>query len=141
MTAPRDQQEAYHALCGCTLALGDAAFIHQYVVDAFTAQHADERTKPIALTFALVGLYLLVEHAWSGRQVQQAHVRLARRRQAWPALALPRERGAVTVADVLVEPEGPARARAIRDWCASVWGAYAANRQAVADLLRRNEVL
>jgi hypothetical protein len=34
----------------------DPSFIHQYVVDAFAAQQADEQTKPMKLTFALVGL-------------------------------------------------------------------------------------
>jgi hypothetical protein len=54
------EEDAYHALCSYTLARRDAEFIHQHVVDAYMAQRADERTKPIALTFALVGLYLTV---------------------------------------------------------------------------------
>ena len=47
----------------------DPAFIHQHVMDAWAVQTADELTKPIQLTFALVGLYLHVEMAFSGRQV------------------------------------------------------------------------
>jgi hypothetical protein len=46
-------------------------WFHRHVVDAFTAQHADEQTKPIAVTFALVGLYL---HQFS----QLVHVSAAR---------------------------------------------------------------
>jgi len=67
------QHEAYDALCAYTLTRGDAAFIHQHVVDAFAAQSADEATKPITLTFALVGLYLHVERQFTGREVQRAH--------------------------------------------------------------------
>ena len=51
-------EDAYHELCYYTLAHRDPSFIHQHVVDAFAAQHADEKTKPIKLTFALVGALL-----------------------------------------------------------------------------------
>jgi hypothetical protein len=54
-------EEAYHGLCCYTLAHGDPSFIHQHVVDAFAAQTADDRTKPIKLALALIGLYLHVE--------------------------------------------------------------------------------
>src|SRR5262249_16749859 len=64
------EQEAYYELAYYPLALRDPSFIHQHLVDAFTAQYASEQTKPIALTFSLVGLYLLVERQFTGRQVQ-----------------------------------------------------------------------
>ena len=134
------EQDAFNALCAYTLALGDAAFIHQHVVDAFAAQHADEHSKPIKVTFALVGLYLHVERQWSGKQVQRAHMRLARPRYSWPAFSLPRERGSMTVVDVMEAPEGPERARAIDGWCASVWAAFAGSRTTVAELLRRHGI-
>ena len=134
------EQDAFNALCAYTLALGDAAFIHQHVVDAFAAQHADEHSKPIKVTFALVGLYLHVERQWSGKQVQRAHMRLARPRYSWPAFSLPRERGSMTVVDVVEAPEGPERARAIDAWCASVWAAFAGSRTTVAELLRRHGI-
>ncbi len=134
MNAERD---AYNELCAYTLAHArdDASFIHQHVVDAYAAQSADEQTKPIALTFALVGLYLHVERLFSGRQVQQAHMRLARHKHAWPTFTLPRDRGTMTAADVLGAPPGPERDRAIHSWCASVWAAYRESHQKVADLL------
>ncbi|HWS70960.1 MAG TPA: DUF5946 family protein [Thermoanaerobaculia bacterium] len=132
---------AYDALCCYTLAHGDAAFIHQHVVDAQIAQQADERTKPIGITFALVGLYLHVEHGVSGRDVQRAHMLLARQKQPWPTFALPPTRGAITPADVMQAPEGPERDRAIDDWCAAVWREYAATaRTTIAELLRRHEL-
>ena len=55
------EHQAYDRLCAYTLNRGDAAFIHQHVVDAFAAQHAGGHTKAITITFALVGLYLHVE--------------------------------------------------------------------------------
>src|SRR5438132_10744976 len=104
---PRDDVEAYNELCCYTLSLGDPAFIHQHVVDAFAAQHADEQTKPIKLTFALVGLHLHVEKQFSGKEIQRVHMGLARRKRAWPSFVLPNERGNMTVADVLAVPPGP----------------------------------
>jgi len=130
-------EDAYDALCSYTLGRGDAAFIHQHVVDAFTAQHADEHSKPISVAFALVGLYLLVEKQFSGRQVQRAHMLLARHRRSWPAFLLPPDRGSVTAVEVMTLREGPERDSAIHGWCASVWAAYVDDRETVAGLLRQ----
>ena len=58
------EQDAYDRLQCYTLAHGDPAFLHQHIVDAWAAQHADDRTKPIGLTFALVGLYLHLEKGY-----------------------------------------------------------------------------
>ncbi len=141
MTAARDtpmdsEQDAFAELCSYTLTHGDASFIHQHVVDAFAAQKADAQTKPIKLTFALVGLYLHIEKQFSGKQVQRAHMRLAQDKRPWPAFALPKNRGVMTVADVLVVPPGPGRDQAIEDWCNSVWEAFRESRPMVAHLLR-----
>lgn len=65
--AGRLEVEAFHELQCYTLAHGGAEFIHQHVVDAWIAQNADGQTKPIALAFALAGLYLHVERAWAAR--------------------------------------------------------------------------
>lgn len=128
------EQDAYDELRSYTLGLEDPAFIHQHVVDAFAAQHADASTKPITLTFALIGLYLHVEQGRSGRQVQRAHMKLARRKRQWPAWALPRERGTLTAVEVMTASPGPERAQAIDAWCASVWNAYRDNWELVAKL-------
>jgi len=111
------------------------------VVDAHAAQRADASTKAMALAFALVGLYLHVERGWTGRQVQRAHVSLARGRREWPSLVLPRERGAVTAAEVVRTPEGPERDGAIDAWCRSVWECFEENRGAVVELLKRRGIL
>jgi len=132
---------SYEELCCYTLTHGDRAFIHQYVVDAFAAQAADEHTKPVALTFALVGLYLHLEKQFTGRQVQLAHMKLARRTRTWPTLPQPADRGAVTAADVIAKPEGPERDQAIDVWCRSVWDAYIGNRDAIVDILKAHGVL
>jgi hypothetical protein len=41
----------------------------------------------------------------------------------------------MTAVDVIAAPAGPERDRAIDEWCASVWKAYASSRQAVVELL------
>jgi hypothetical protein len=134
------EREAYDAVCAYTLTHGGAAFIHQHVVDAFAAQSADARSKPIGVTFALVGLYLHVERAFTGRQVQRTHMVMARRKRAWPAFSLPDQRGAITARTVLSAPAGVERDRAIDDWCASVWRAFEQNRQAVTDLVNEYDI-
>ena len=130
------ERAAYDELASYTLTHGDAAFVHQHVVDAFAVQHASEATKPIAVAFGLIGLYLHVEHGFSGRQVQRAHRMLAGRSRTWPAFPLPERRGAMTAADAVAVPAGPQRDRAIDAWCASVWTACAEVAPAVAALAR-----
>jgi hypothetical protein len=134
------EQDAYNELQCYTLAHRDPAFIHQHVVDAFSAQHANEETKPIALTFALVGLCLHVEKRLSGRDVQRAHMALARHRRGWPVFALPRDRGSLTATQVVSAPAGPERDEAIRAWCASVWDAFRNSHGAVVELLRKHGI-
>jgi hypothetical protein len=133
--------DAYSQLCYYTLAHRDPAFLHQHVVDAFAAQNADEQTKPMKLTFALVGLYLHVEKHFSGRLVQRVHMGLARRKRPWPTFALPSERGSLTAADVLAAPAGPERDQAIHAWCAAVWEAIRECRQPMAELLRECRIV
>jgi hypothetical protein len=128
--------DLYHELMLYTFAHPDPAFLHQNVVDAYTAQHADAATKPIAVTFALIGLYLCLERGFTGRQAQRAHMTMARHRRHWLTLPLPDDRGDVTVADVLAASPGPARDASIRRWCESVWQAWSAAHPAIAELAR-----
>ncbi|HEX7019634.1 MAG TPA: DUF5946 family protein [Gemmatimonadaceae bacterium] len=134
-------EEAYAELCCYTLAHRAPEFIHQYVVDAWAAQNASESTKPISLTFALMGLYLHLERQFTGRQVQRAHMEVANRTRAYPAIELPRERGPLTATDVLAAAPGPERDAAIDAWCASVWNAYSGNRPTIIEWLTRNRIL
>ena len=92
-------EELYNELAYDTLSHPDPSFIHQHVVDAYAAQYASEKTKPIQLVFALVGLYLYVDKGFTGRQVQKAHMHLAKRRQNWEQPAFPGGRGAIAISD------------------------------------------
>lgn len=133
--------DAYHELSAYTLTHGGPAFIHQYVVDAHGAQSATSGDKPIRLAFSLVGLFLHLERGFTGREVQRVHKTLGDRTHSWPAFPLPVNRGTMTAVDVLAEPPGDARDRAIDMWCRSVWAAYETSRPAVEALLRRHGVV
>ena len=137
MSQEGPEQDKFHELCFYTLAHRDPAFIHQHVVDAFAAQQADRDTKPIKVAFALFGLCLHLEKGFSGKEVQRAHMQLAKRRKHWPTFPLAETRGAVTVADVLAAAPGPERDDAIELWCASVWEAWSASHGQVRELLQQ----
>jgi hypothetical protein len=135
------EEEAYRTLCAYTLTRGDPDFIHQHVVDAWAAQHASETSKPIGVAFALAGLYLHVEHQFTGRQVQRAHMTLARDRRPWPTFMLPEDRGTMTIIDAMAAPEGTERDSAIHAWCESVWGALSESRDRVQVMLQQHSIL
>ena len=131
----RDELTAY------TLSHSDPGFLHQHVVDAFGAQEAKAGDKPIRLAFALIGLFLHLERGFNGREVQRVHKMLGDRTHSWPAFPLPEHRGATTAADVLAEPPGDARDRAIEAWCRSVWAAFEVSKPEVEALLRLHGVV
>jgi|SRR5579863_373522 len=126
--------ELFHELAFYTLAHPDPSFIHQNAVDAFAAQTAGESTRNITIVFALIGLYLHLEKNFTGKQVQQAHMRMARYRREWPRTSLPAERGSIAIADVLAAAPGAERDAMIRNWCASVWEAWRESRPQIAAL-------
>jgi hypothetical protein len=128
--------DLFHELSFYTLSHADPAFIHQNSVDAYTAQHADETTKPIAVVFALIGLYLHLEKHFTGKQVQLAHMRMAKVRKEWPRLPLPEQAASITVADVVAAEPGPACDAMIRKWCESVWKVWVAARPHVVEVAR-----
>jgi hypothetical protein len=131
----KSEQEMFYELSCYTQTHPDPSFIHQYAVDAFAAQNADENTKPITLAFALIGLYLHIEKNFSGRGVQIAHVNLAKHRKQWPRFDLPESRGNITVYDVISAPESLEQDKIIRKWSTSVWEAYSESHKKVADLV------
>ena len=140
LSGVKPHEETYHELCAYTLAHGDASFIHQLVVDAWAVQTAEEASKPIGVAFSLAGLYLHVERGLTGRDVQRAHMKMAREKREWPRFQLPAHRGALTAADVMRAPAGPERDAAIHAWCASVWDACRGTRDAVISLLERHGI-
>jgi hypothetical protein len=125
----------YHQLTAETLSDADPSFPHQLAVDAYAAQHPGASSKPITTAFALIGLHLVCERGFTGRQVQSAHMQLARRRQEWPRFQSPARRGAVTVADVLAAG-GDKRNEALSRWVRSVWAAWESEHGRVAALVR-----
>jgi hypothetical protein len=130
-------KEEFNELSLYTLGHPDTLyFIHQHIVDAFQAQTADRSTKPIGLTFSLIGLYLYLEKMYTGRQVQQAHMKLAQHKKEWTMLALPVQRGTITVSDVLKSEPGPTRDLIIKEWCSAVWTAYVKWHEVIAALAR-----
>jgi hypothetical protein len=129
------QEDLYNELSYYTLAHSSPDFIHQNIVDAFAAQTADIHTKPIKLTFALMGLYLYLEKGFSGKQVQLAHMKLAKVKNVWPKIVLPEYRGSIAVADVLKANPGKERDEMIHKWCVSVWEAYNESHQKIANYL------
>ena len=133
----KTEQELYDELRYYTLSHPDPRFIHQHVVDAWAAQTASPASKPINITFALIGLYLYLEKGYSGKEVQVAHMQLAKAKRKWPTFKLPDTRGDIAVSDVLATPPGPERDRKIQEWCASVWAAYSQSREQVIDVLKK----
>lgn len=132
---PTDDQ--YNQLACYTLAHPDPAFLHQLVVDAHTAQTATEQTKPIAVVFALIGLYLHLEKGYTGRQVQRAHMQLAKWPNTWVKPPLPGEIGAIRISHVLAAEPGPARDATIERWCASVWESWHESRQQIVEVAKK----
>jgi hypothetical protein len=62
--------------------------MHQHVVDAYAAQHASGTTRNITVAFDLIGLYLALEKGYTGKEVQNAHMQIAKIRKDWPRLKL-----------------------------------------------------
>jgi hypothetical protein len=115
--------------------LGDSYFIHQLAVDAYGAQHYGPQVKPIGITFALVGLYLVNERGYTGWQVQRVHMALAKKSKVWRDLTAPKEKAALTVHDVIQAPDERKR-EMIKKWHASVWGIWKSEKETIARLLK-----
>ncbi len=103
-----------------SLSLQDEYFIHQLVVDAYAAQHTKSSNRPITIFFPLVGLYLVNERGFSGKQVQNVHVTFAKKWREWPLFEAPRGKASLTVSDVLHAPLYK-RPEMIKKWVAAVW--------------------
>jgi hypothetical protein len=125
----------YHELTARTLSDRDPTFPHQLAVDAYAAQHAAAATKSITTAFALIGLHLVCERGFTGRQAQRAHMFLGQRRREWPRFEPPSDVGTITVADVLAVGDD-ARKEMLRRWAASVWAAWRGEHERVAALIR-----
>ena len=128
--------EAYYDLTCWTLVQQDAGFVHQHAVDAYAAQHVGERMRPITAVFALIGLYLAVERGYTGRQVQLVHMKIGRRRD-WPRLEPPKDRGELTVMDILLAATDAEKEEALMRWTAAVWEAWEDRHRWVRETTKR----
>lgn len=137
LDASRACFERLGELTSWTQSLGDPFFPHQYAVDAYAAQHASDRSPPIGTTFALIGLYLACERGLTGREVQLAHMSLAKRKREWPRFHAPPQAGAITAVDVLAAPD---RLAALRGWTAAVWAAWSAEHPRVRALVSETDL-
>jgi hypothetical protein len=131
----KDLKDLYNEMAFYTLSHPSPDFIHQHIVDAFTAQSANEKTKWISIYFALIGLYLYVEKGYTGKQVQLEHIRLSNQKKEFLPFVLPKNKGKITIEDVLINEQGIKRDQAIEIWCKSVWEAHASCRSYILKYL------
>jgi hypothetical protein len=115
--------QLFSDLSATTVARQDPGFIHQHFVDAYGAQHAGGTTRNITVAFGLIWLYLALEMGYTGRQVQLAHMQIAKIPKDLTRLDPPAQPAGITVRDVL---EGDSDSDAtIRQWMAAVWASWA----------------
>ncbi|MDP4709935.1 MAG: DUF5946 family protein [Saprospiraceae bacterium] len=125
-----------------TLNHSNPAFLHQHAVDAFTLQQANTATKPLAVVFALLGLYLYLEEDFTGKAVQQVHIKLAPYKDRLPVYVIPQlNRGGFSLEDVLKATPGPERDAALREWCLAVWDTWKANRDTIRNWLLEHKII
>jgi hypothetical protein len=125
---------AYQELAAYNVTGGRRDFIHQEAVDTYAAQHPGAPAKPIAAWFGLVGLHLALDLGRTGREVQLAHMRLARHRRHWPELAAPADLTGMVVADVMSRPADHSRDEALLRWASEVWQHWSALHETIAAL-------
>jgi len=116
--------QEYSDLMCYTVAKQDPEFIHQHVADTYAAQHAGGPTRNITVAFGLIGLYLALEKGYTGKQVQQAHMRIAKVRKVWPRPEPPLEPAVLTVMDVLRAGTDEEKDTIIIKWMAAVWESW-----------------
>lgn len=99
---------------------------HQTSVDAYLLQHVGASTKPLAMNFALNGLYLVLERGWAGTAARAAHQRLSTRvpREEWVRFQPPVDVGVIRVLDVVRVGGVHETAGLIQQWGWSVWRAW-----------------
>lgn len=131
----------YGELTAYTIMKQDITFIHQLVVDAYAAQHVGKTTKNITTVYSLVGLYLVNEHRFSGRQVQQAHMKLSKYRIKWPYFEPPKHTCDIHVFRIMNTDEGDQRDEMIKKWSEGVWMSWEHKHEWVRNICREYELL
>lgn len=143
---------AVHASEACALVHGEVAGFqvdhpvmlrfHQLSADAYAAQHAGGATPLIRVGYALAGLWLSIEHGFSGEDVRAIHRRMGRPTAAWPSFASPvAPQDWLTIVDVAeagVRARSEAgHARAVSAWADSVWEIWNRASPGVDDAVER----
>jgi hypothetical protein len=108
-----------------TVGKQDPEFIHQHAVDMYAAQHAGGPTRTITVAFGLIGLFLALEKGYTGKQVQLAHMRIAKARKDWPRLGPPDQPAFLTAMDVFQAGTDAEKDAMIRKWMTLVWKSWA----------------
>lgn len=129
-------RELYYQLSYYTLSLQDEDFIHQLIVDTYAAQHYGKNMKPMTITFALIGLYLVNEKDYSGKKVQLIHMKLANKAKNWPSFFLPKQKAHLTVKEVF-EKKDDKKQEMIRNWCKDVWKIWKPEENMIASILQK----
>lgn len=117
------------AACGAALARAYEDPVRREVlqvqVDAYAVQHpgAPGRRSAQSVALHLLTLCLVLERGADPREGPRLHRAMAQR-PVWPWLEPPADRGAHTVADVLVAPDAVAHVERVRAWGASAWAAW-----------------
>ena len=125
--------ELYNQLAFYTLSHKGNDFIHQHVVDAYTLQTANEKTKPIAIIYALAGIYLHVEKNYTGKEVQQAHIIMSKNSKQFPKITLPENRGEITISEIIKIDDPKEKDVAIHKWCESIWQAFSSQHKVIIE--------
>jgi hypothetical protein len=134
--AAADCLQHFHTLAGIHFDEADASFKHQIAIDCYGAQHIGGPSKPVTAVYALVGLCLHVERGFSGRQIQAAHMLLARTRSNWPTLSAPATHYRVTVDMVVAAGCASSRAQQLEAWAVCTWEAWRNEQQWVRNIIR-----
>jgi hypothetical protein len=140
---PEDKQckDLYYELAFYTLSKRDKEFIHQYAVDAYGAQHITKNSKEITVGATLIGLFLLAEHNYSGREIQQAHIKLGNKMRDLKIVNLPKEMAKYNVLNVLNIKEGKERDAMIKQWALSVWDIWKAEHSIIRNFVNHQNIL
>ena len=124
----------YDELSAFTLTVADTDFTHQLIVDTYCAQHVGPNVRTISIAFSLIGLYLVIERGYTGRQVQLAHMALAAKSKTWPHFNPPPQTSTMTVFDVVNGINVDNYLKRVHEWAGSVWKAWESSHSDVADL-------
>jgi len=125
----KECRDLYDELAFYTLKHPDQRyFIHQLIVDAYGAQHITKDSKPVAIFAALVGLYLFAEKGFTGKEVQDMHVKLGNKMKEYKLSTIASEKASINIADVLAIKEGIERDEMIKAWARAVWQMWKSER-------------